>query len=462
MANILIGGIKKGHRAIATNAFIYLLSEIKDSVLCMVHNTKRETRPDRSSSAFCRICLFIRALFVYRHLDIKVTWACATSISRKILGSRRSALDIVDFWVMTNLFLRLFQYYLRENQLTSKNAKHTYNLIKDWILPLICNDRIPQDLLEVRKIYETSLKKYDWSKFISSSGGLFNNDASQLIATLLCFNKNDFQAISVIVADVNVAMAKRCPVSKEKIMAGLQRFSKAIRNVLDGYCEKMCQLDGKAGDQSSVEKWCLAKQAVCQIRSLVACEENEAKIREAVRIFCCRANEAGASSCARRLVSLGKLSEMSRNSLEECRLRVAYFKECVEKHDGYKLFGPDLDELSVQRLFWFVWYGTPFDINRECANGLGECDYTVSYGTDDKSIIEIKLGSNSELKANLKNQLAVYKDVNNTEKGLYIIVCRRLQEIEKCRKLAKELELKENSDIYIIDATSKVTASKVR
>jgi hypothetical protein len=49
-----------------------------------------------------------------------------------------------------------------------------------------------------------------------------------------------------------------------------------------------------------------------------------------------------------------------------------------------------------------VWCGTEFDVNREVNNGRGPVDFKVSFGADDKSLIEVKLASNSSLKRNLE------------------------------------------------------------
>ena len=61
-------------------------------------------------------------------------------------------------------------------------------------------------------------------------------------------------------------------------------------------------------------------------------------------------------------------------SYEEAYERALYFKECVELHDNYKNLydgGKPASEDWIQRMFWFVWYGSESDLNREPGNGLG-------------------------------------------------------------------------------------------
>lgn len=55
-----------------------------------------------------------------------------------------------------------------------------------------------------------------------------------------------------------------------------------------------------------------------------------------------------------------------------------------------------------------------FDVNREPNYGRGPVDFKASYGAGDKSLIEFKLGSNTQLKRNLEKQVEIYKKANQT------------------------------------------------
>ncbi|HEX9640686.1 MAG TPA: hypothetical protein VGB13_05175 [Candidatus Krumholzibacteria bacterium] len=84
-----------------------------------------------------------------------------------------------------------------------------------------------------------------------------------------------------------------------------------------------------------------------------------------------------------------------------------------EDRGGYRLFymdgRPIERESDVHVMFDLVWLGSPSDVNREVNNGRGPADFTVSRGAHDKTVIEFKLASNSQLKRNLEKQAEIYQ-----------------------------------------------------
>ena len=155
------------------------------------------------------------------------------------------------------------------------------------------------------------------------------------------------------------------------------------------------------------------------------------------------------------------------NSYKESIERALYFKECVELHDNYKnLYDGDnpANEDWIQRMFWFVWYGSESDINREPSNGLGEPDFTASQGRKDKTIIEFKLAKSSSLEKNIINQLEKYKEVNKTDNGIWVIVFFTFEEHEKVIKILKKHGLDKNENYILVDARkdNKISASKIK
>lgn len=142
-------------------------------------------------------------------------------------------------------------------------------------------------------------------------------------------------------------------------------------------------------------------------------------------------------------------------TLEEARQRAGYFKYCIEEKDLYKNLykedGKPASEEWIQRLFWFVWYGTPSDVNRAPQNGLGEPDYTVSRGSKDKSLVEFKLASSKTLEKNLLNQLEAYKKPNNTKHGIWVILVFNNDEYQKVQLLIEKHKLKPE-DYIVVDA----------
>ncbi len=154
-------------------------------------------------------------------------------------------------------------------------------------------------------------------------------------------------------------------------------------------------------------------------------------------------------------------------SLEEAIKRAEYLKDCIENKDGYKIINDKLakkpsNEKTVQLLFTMVWYGTRYDFNREPNNGRGPVDGTVSFGALDKSIVEFKLASNSQLRHGIEKQTEVYLKANNTNKKVIVIICYTAKEQETVKALLYELSLTDAKNIIVIDARNdnKPSASK--
>lgn len=153
-------------------------------------------------------------------------------------------------------------------------------------------------------------------------------------------------------------------------------------------------------------------------------------------------------------------------SYDEALERVKIFKDYVENNDGYQLINragrPFSNEKEVQLFFGLLWCRTEFDINREPNNGRGPVDFKVSYGSGDKSLIEFKLASNSSLKRNLENQVAIYERANGTNKSIKVIVCYTAGDQNKVDKVLKDLKLDAEPSVIVIDARNdnKPSASK--
>lgn len=148
--------------------------------------------------------------------------------------------------------------------------------------------------------------------------------------------------------------------------------------------------------------------------------------------------------------------EVEGDTLAEARSRIQYMKSVVEDQDGYKIFyheGQAIKrEIDLQLIFKMTWYASPSDFNSEVNNGRGPVDFKVSRGSYDKSLVEFKLASNSQLKKNLQNQLAVYEKANNTKKSLTVIVYFSEQELDRVRNILSDLGLSDNNNIILIDA----------
>lgn len=153
-------------------------------------------------------------------------------------------------------------------------------------------------------------------------------------------------------------------------------------------------------------------------------------------------------------------------SFEATKKRVEYLKHVIEDCDGYKLFyaghKPVKKEKDLQLLFKLTWFGTAFDVNAETNNGRGPVDYKVSFGSLDKTLVEFKLATNSKLKQNLKNQVAIYELANNTKQSLKVILFFNEIEHAKVLGILKDLNIENDKNIILIDACdNKMSASNV-
>ena len=152
-------------------------------------------------------------------------------------------------------------------------------------------------------------------------------------------------------------------------------------------------------------------------------------------------------------------------SYSEALKRAHFLKKVIEDNDGYRIFYKDgkpiASEDTVQRIFRLTWFASPYDVNAEVNNGRGPADYKVSFGERDSTIVEFKLGSSSSLKKNLQNQAEIYKKASKSISDIKVILCYTKNEIAKVRRVLKAIQQENAENIIIIDATKKISASKV-
>jgi hypothetical protein len=155
-----------------------------------------------------------------------------------------------------------------------------------------------------------------------------------------------------------------------------------------------------------------------------------------------------------------------KTSYAECLERARFFKSYIEDNDGYRLLNRDgkpfSSESEVQIAFGLVWCKSDFDLNREVNNGRGPVDFKASFGSGDKSLIEFKLGSNTQLKRNLQKQIDIYEKANRTHTSVKVIVSYTAEQQARVDKILKELKLQGDEAIVLIDARwdNKPSASK--
>ena len=156
--------------------------------------------------------------------------------------------------------------------------------------------------------------------------------------------------------------------------------------------------------------------------------------------------------------------EVPLNSYAEALERVMYLKHVIENCDGYRWFfdgdNPIRREADLHIMYKLVCYDTISDTNSEVNNGRGPVDFKLSRGRKDSTLVEFKL--TRTLKKNLEKQVEVYKDANNTDKAIKVILFFTDEEQEKTIKILNELGLTGKPCIILIDARAdnKPSASK--
>ena len=170
--------------------------------------------------------------------------------------------------------------------------------------------------------------------------------------------------------------------------------------------------------------------------------------------------------CDYLLQHSGFYSILPTNSYYESLKRVMFLKTVIEENDGYRIFYNDGKAISkedtVQRIFRLTWYATPFDVNAEVNNGRGPADYKVSFGGEDSTIVEFKLGKSSSLTRNLENQTDIYRKASKSANDIKVILCYTEGEIKSVNRALTRLNLLNQENIVIIDASPKKSASLVK
>ena len=153
----------------------------------------------------------------------------------------------------------------------------------------------------------------------------------------------------------------------------------------------------------------------------------------------------------------------SNDSYKESLQRVNDLKRYIEYNDIGILINAKYKERSLQQVFKLFWRKTSFDFNAEVNNGRGPVDFKVSKGSQDKTIIEFKLASNSMLEQNLLNQGPIYAQSNNTSNIIVVIFYFSIEEKERVDIILKKYQLSNLENYIIIDCTKhKISASKAK
>jgi hypothetical protein len=140
----------------------------------------------------------------------------------------------------------------------------------------------------------------------------------------------------------------------------------------------------------------------------------------------------------------------------EAHQRIAFLKDCIENKGCHRIFYVDGKpvgrEEDVHILFKLIWFGTPSDVSREVNDGRGPVDFKISRGARDKTLVEFKLASNTQLKRNLEHQTDTYQKASDARKSIRVIVYRSAEELRKVQRILKALKLVDSPSVVLIDA----------
>jgi hypothetical protein len=143
------------------------------------------------------------------------------------------------------------------------------------------------------------------------------------------------------------------------------------------------------------------------------------------------------------------------STIEDARTRALYLKDIIENKGGWRLFWygeePFRREKDLQVLYRLTWHGTVHDISREVDDGRGPVDFKVSQGGRDKTLVEMKLASNSGLRRNLERQAEIYQAASDAKAALKVILFFSPDEEAKVSRILEELKLSDCPSIILID-----------
>ena len=150
---------------------------------------------------------------------------------------------------------------------------------------------------------------------------------------------------------------------------------------------------------------------------------------------------------------------------DETHKRIMFLKDAIENKGCWTIFynkdRPITREEDIHVLFKLIWYETPFDVSHEVNDGRGPADFKVSYGRD-KTLVEFKLASNTHLRDNLENQLELYKKASDAEYGFKVIFYFSPEDLKRVNTILSELNMLNDPNIILVDATKKIPASQVK
>lgn len=136
--------------------------------------------------------------------------------------------------------------------------------------------------------------------------------------------------------------------------------------------------------------------------------------------------------------------------------KALFLKDVIENKGGHRIFyhkGKPIErEADLQILYRLVWHSTSFDVSREVNDGRGPVDFKISRGGMDKTLVEMKLASNTALRRNLEKQVQIYQKASDAKRSIKVIIYFSYEQFQKLYLILKDLKLDQSKDIILIDA----------
>jgi hypothetical protein len=248
-----------------------------------------------------------------------------------------------------------------------------------------------------------------------------------------------------------------------------------LRSQLDAYFKTVLPRKPRGKAPTQEEKHAAIMRVVAQFPQILdyyikdreergndAVESSSEKVQKTKELFIKQVGELAT------LLQQNGFYRLPKDSYEEAMERVVFLKRNIEDNDGYRFFyvdGQPIErESDLKLIYRLTWFASSFEVDSEVNNGRGPVDYKISKGSADKSLVEFKLATNTQLEQNLAKQVEVYKKANATQKAIKVIIFFTLQQHRKVLAILKRLEIDTDTSVVLIDARNdnKVSASKVR
>jgi hypothetical protein len=181
---------------------------------------------------------------------------------------------------------------------------------------------------------------------------------------------------------------------------------------------------------------------------------------QAIKVSASRVRESEQLLIKNVRLLAGKLAETAFYNIPSAPVTfgqsMQFLKDVIENKGGHRFFyvnGQPIErEKDLHILYRLTWFATVVAVDTEVNDGRGPVDYSVSLGAPDKTLVEFKLASNSQLAKNLKSQTKVYEKASDAQSSITVVVYFSKEELARVQRVLKELDRDKDETIVLIDA----------